>query len=95
MSELENHITRINNKLQQLLKEHASLQKENAGKTKEIKALKELKEVHSKRIRELEQQVLILKSANNQLSDSDKTAFEKNITQYIKEIDKCITLLSE
>jgi hypothetical protein len=29
------------------------------------------------------------------MSEADKKAFEKNINQYIREIDKCIGILSE
>jgi hypothetical protein len=29
------------------------------------------------------------------MNDADKKEFEKTITQYLKEIDKCINLLSE
>jgi hypothetical protein len=47
------------------------------------------------RINQLEQQVGILKSAAGKMDEADKKLFEKHINQYIKEIDKCIGLLSE
>jgi hypothetical protein len=95
MAGLEENIKRINNKLQQLLKNYQLLQKENYRKNQELSELKELKELSTKRIEELEQQVLILKSATSEMNETDKKEFEKNISQYIREIDKCIGLLSE
>jgi len=43
----------------------------------------------------LEEQQYILKSAAGELNSADKKAFEQTISRYIKEIDKCIALLSE
>ena len=95
MSVLEENIKRVNNKLQQLLKQMQLLQKENAQLNQ---LLLEKKEQHAKdleRVSQMEQQVAILKSAAGQLNEADKKSFEKNISQYIREIDKCIGLLSE
>ncbi len=95
MSELDENIKRINNKVQHLLKQYQILKKENEQKTNEIKVLKETKESQSKRIQELQQQIVILKSAAGEIKEADKKEFEKHINQYLKEIDKCIGLLSE
>jgi hypothetical protein len=92
---LEENIKRVNSKLQQLLKQYQLLQKESERKSKEIKELRESKENQSKQITELQQQVMILKSAAGEMKETDKKEFEKHINQYIKEIDKCIGLLSE
>jgi len=95
MSELEDHIKRVNNKIQQLLKQYQSLQKVNSQLAEELKSLKELRESDLLRIAQLQQQVGILKSAAGQMTESEKKAFEKIINQYIRELDKCIGLLSE
>ncbi|MEO5889009.1 MAG: hypothetical protein ABIQ31_02095 [Ferruginibacter sp.] len=95
MSVLEENIRRINNKLQQLLKQHQALLKENGQLKATINELKNHRENDITRIRELEQQAGILKSAAGKMNEADKKAFEKHIDQYIKEIDKCIGLLSE
>jgi hypothetical protein len=92
---LEENIKRVNNKLQQLLKQYQLLQKESERKSKEIKELRESKENQFKQITELQQQVMILKSAAGEMKEAEKKEFEKHINQYIKEIDKCIGLLSE
>ncbi len=95
MTAIEEHITRVNNKLQQLLKNYAALQKENEQLNNELSAFKTQKGTDAEKINQLEQQVAILKSAAGQMSETEKKVFEKNINQYIKEIDKCIGLLSE
>ena len=95
MSNLSENIKRINGKLQQLLKQYQLLQKENGQLTNELKELKISRENDLNRIIQLEQQVGILKSAAGKMDETDKKLFEKHINQYIKEIDKCIGLLSE
>ena len=95
MQELEQHINRINQKLQQLLKNYQLLQKDNERQSKLLKDLHQEKNDATEKINSLQQQVHILKAATNTLSEPDKKNFEKNINQYIKEIDKCITFLSE
>jgi hypothetical protein len=95
MAELEANIKRVNNKLQQLLKQYQFLQKENERKNREIAALNEANQNQSKQVEELQQRVMILKSAAGEMNPADKKEFEKHINQYLKEIDKCIGLLSE
>ncbi len=95
MNDLEENIKRINSKLQQLLKRYLLLQKENEQFRNEVKELKNRQENDLRRIGQLEQQAGILKSAAAQMNETDKKLFEKQIDNHIKEIDKCIGLLSE
>ncbi len=95
MAELEENIKRVNHKLQQLLKQYLQLQKENERKSREIAALNEANLNQSVKIDELQQQIMIIKSAAGEMNPADKKEFEKHINQYLKEIDKCIGLLSE
>lgn len=95
MEQIETHIARINTKLQDLLKKHASLQKQNQQQQELIAKLKEQQDSGEKKIKALEEQQYILKSAAGELNSTDKKAFEQTISRYIKEIDKCIALLSE
>jgi len=95
LEQIEIHIARINNKLQDLLKKHAGLQKQNQQQQELITKLKEQQEAGEKKIKALEEQQYILKSAAGELNSTDKKAFEQTISRYIKEIDKCIALLSE
>ncbi len=95
MSDLEKNINRINDKLQQLLKNYQLLQKDNGRQSNLIEELTKEKEKSSRQITSLQEQVGILKAATRQMNEADKRAFEKNINQYIREIDKCIGILSE
>lgn len=95
MPVLEDHIKRVNNKLQQLLKHHRALQKENEQQNRQIATLKQSAEKDKLLIAQLQEQVYIFKAAAGQMNLTDKKVFEKNINQYIREIDKCIGLLSE
>lgn len=92
---LDNHIKRINDKLQQLLKQYQSLQKDNERLRNTVKKLEEESQAKMQNIEQLQMQVNILKTSAGQMSEADKKAFDKKINQYLKEIDKCITLLSE
>jgi len=42
-----------------------------------------------------QQQIEILKFSQEQMSETEKKAFEKRLNQYVKEIDRCISLLKE
>lgn len=95
MENVASQISRIQNKLNELLKKHAALQKQNLQQQESIASLKKQNETNEKRLKEMEEQHYILKSAAGNLGDADKKAFEQIIGKYIKEIDKCIALLSE
>jgi hypothetical protein len=85
----------VNEKLQQLLRQHIRLQKENVELKLELKRCQEMDAQRLMRIDELQQQVAILKIAAGEMTDKDKKEFEKKINQYIREIDKCIAYLSQ
>ena len=95
MNPLEQHIQRINEKLQNLLKQYRFLQKDNEKLRKELADVRGLHTERSKQIEELEQKVTILKTATSNMSKEDKKELEKKLNHYIKEIDRCITVLSE
>ena len=95
MNATEQHLKRIQDKLQHLLKDYVALQKENIRLKQELeKDHKEAKE-HQKKIDELKQQVDILRLNAGEMNDTDKKEFEKRINIYLREIDRCIALLSE
>lgn len=95
MSNLEQHIKRVNDKLQQLLKEYQQLLKDNQRQSVLIEELKKAKESGTRQIETLKEQVGILKAATGKMNDADKKEFEKNINRYLRDIDKCIGILSE
>jgi regulator of replication initiation timing len=95
MAELEIQLKRIQDKLQLLLKEHASLQKENALLKDQLGNSEKQAGVLHQNIDALKQQVDVLKLSNGEMSETDKKQFEKRINGYLKEIDRAIALLSE
>lgn len=95
MSELQKNITRINEKLQQLLKQFQVLQKENFQQREQITGMQAQQLKDAAALKQMQEQVLVLKAAAGSMTDADKKEFEKNINRYMKEIDKCIGYLSE
>jgi chromosome segregation ATPase len=95
MSITEQHLKRIQDKLQQLLKQHAAIQKENSTLKKELEASQQKISSQQKNADELKQQVSILKVSAGDMSEADKKEFEKRINGYLKEIDRCIAMLGE
>ena len=95
MSDLEVQLKRIQDKLQQVLKDYAALQKENLRLKEELDKNRTQSFAHQQNIEELKQQVDVLKITSGDWDQNDKKEFEKRINSYIKEIDRCIALLSE
>lgn len=95
MSNTEQHLKRIQEKLQELLKQHSLLQKENETLREELTANKKLLARYEESTDKLRQQVEILQLGNADMHDGDKKQFEKRINGYLKEIDRCITILSD
>ena len=92
---VDHQFNTLNEKLQQLLKQHHRLQKENE-KLKEELVLSKNKELETEhRIEEIQQQINIMKISSGNINEKDKKEFEKKINQYIREIDKCISFLSQ
>ena len=95
MDPLEQHLKRIQDKLQKLLKQYATLEKENIGLKKDLDDLTQNSTQDKQSIDQLKQTVEVLKISSGNWNDRDKKEFEKRVNHYIKEIDRCITLLKE
>lgn len=95
MEKLELHISQVNSKLQILLKRYSALQKQNQDQQAQLETLKTELNSNQQKIKTLEEQQYILKAAAGSLNATDKKAFEQTISKYIREIDKCIAMLSE
>jgi chromosome segregation ATPase len=95
MSTTEQHLKQIQDKLQQLLKQYVAVQKENDKLKEDLEIVKEKTFAQQKNIDELKQQAGILKINAAEMSEADKKEFEKRITVYVKEIDRCIAMLSK
>jgi len=93
--DVELQVKRIQEKLQQLLRQRESLVKENNKLKEEIRQLQQAHSSHSDRVVQLQQQVEILRTTKGEMSEAEKKVLEKRLGQYIREIDRCIALLSE
>ena len=95
MSQIETQIKLVNEKLEQLLRQYNTLQKEHIKLQQTAQDLQINNEQHLHNIQQLHLQISVLKAAAGSMEDVDRKAFDKQISQYVKEIDKCIALLSE
>jgi len=95
MSTTEQHLKRIQEKLQQLLRQHVVVLKDNNKLKEELDSARQKMTDQQKIADELKQQVSILKVSAGEMSGSDKKEFEKRINGYLKEIDRCIALLGK
>jgi chromosome segregation ATPase len=95
MSTTQQPWKRIQDKLQQVLQQYQVLQRDNDRLRKEVTDLKNRDTAHTKKIEELEIKVAALKTATGQLNDAEKKELDKRLHQYIREIDRCIAMLSQ
>jgi hypothetical protein len=93
MSLGEEQLKRIQEKLQHLLKQHDTLQKENKWLKSELTNSKKQETQYNENIDRLKQQVEVLKLSSGEMNEAEKKQFEKRINSYLKEIDKCIAAL--
>ena len=92
---IELRVRRIQEKLQLLLRQRDLLQKENGKLKEELRQLQREQGDQLLRLDQLQQQVDILKVTKTAMSEEEKKALEKKLGQYIREIDRCITLLGQ
>ena len=95
MPSTEEYINRINVKLQQLLKQYDALQKENSKLNMQVQQMKEKHDDLIENISTLQQQNLLLKASVSNMEDPEKKQLEAQINNYLKNIDSCISLLSQ
>jgi len=93
--EAELRVRRIQEKLQQLLRQRDLLSKENGKLREELKQLQQDHADQASRLDQLQQQVEIVKATKAAMSEGEKRALEKRLGQYIREIDRCIAMLGE
>ncbi len=83
----------IHQKLQQLIKQHQLLQKENVQLKKELEKSVATVQKKSEEIISLQQKMDAIKLNAGTLYPDDKMALQKRIDGYLKEIDHCISLI--
>lgn len=93
--QIQQQLSRLRIKVLQLQKVHQALKKENELQKRHIASLQQDATLMQDSMKQLQEQNFILKSSSGKMGDGDKKVFEQSINKYIREIDKCITLLSE
>ena len=91
----QDQILRITTKLQQLLRTHELLIKENEKLRTEVGELRSKQDNQAGKIAGLEQSVAVLRTLTGSMDDQEKKALEKQLNFYIREIDRCIAMLGE
>ena len=91
---IDNHIDNIQSKINLLIKNYQALVVESKRLKNENEKLKSSHEKLQETAAIMEQQNRILKASAGKMEGEEKVAFEKVINQYIKEIDKCMTMLN-
>lgn len=95
MTELEQHIGHIKDKLQVLQKQVLLHKKENDRLTASLQQMQGKEEKVQQELDNARQQNLILKASLNNLEPADKKELLKKINSYLKSIDSCISLMSK
>jgi len=95
MASFEIQLKRIQEKTQQLVKQYQLLKTENKELKKEVQQSTEKLEIYKNKMEHLEEKVAVLKMSTGQLNEADKKEVVKRLNQYLKEIDRCISVLSE
>ena len=95
MSVVTDHINVITTKLQQLLRQYDHLLKENNKQLQLITQLQQEQQAGKEMLENLQQQNLLLKASFTSMDEKDKKELEQKINIYLKNIDKCISLLSQ
>lgn len=90
---MQEQLQRIENKVQQLLKEYHAAQKEIQRLQKENDYLSSQLQSQTEHARQLHQRVDAQTFSGSKMEDKAKKDLEKRINTYLKDIDKCLALL--
>ena len=96
MKQVQTYKEEIINKIEKLSETLSSLKKQNDELGLENTKLSESLQSQQKQIEELDKQLNFTKIAKSiNLEKDDKKDIKKIINEYVREIDKCISLLNE
>lgn len=91
--EILRSISNISAKLQKLVANRRQLESELNRAREENKILTERQSALEEEVRQMKEQILLLRASANPLENDDKKEFQKILNEYIRNIDKCIALL--
>lgn len=92
--EIEQILKNIQEKLVDLSKKNAVLRKENQSLKEALIEAKQIAENATGNAEMLQHQLDARKYSKDMMNAEEKKAFEKKMGDYVKEIDRCIALLS-
>jgi regulator of replication initiation timing len=96
MSNLSEIVDSLENRVGKLLQEHENLKKKKSKLEQEITVLMTQQDQYSKQIENWREECTTLKLANSMLGSNEyKRETKLKINELVREIDKCITQLSE
>lgn len=95
MTTTNEQIERIKAKIQAVLKKQQLLEKENEKLKAELDRRTGIEHELKDKVVQMEEQVSLLKASSGKLDEASKKAFEKQLNHYIREIDRCIAMLSQ
>lgn len=95
MKTTEEHLKMLSDKLQLLVKKFAAMKKENVSLTTELDQTKLREKELQEKCSVLEMETSILKASAGKMDDKEKVSFEKQINQYIKDLEKSMTMLNK
>jgi len=91
---VDTQLKNIHDKLQLLLKQYRLVQKENSQLKKELEKQKLTDIKKSEQVQSLQQKLDAVQVGMNSWGEADKKLMEKRIDTYLKEIEKCLSLLN-
>ncbi len=92
--EIEQQIKNIQSRLQQVVKQSQTLQKENARLSKDLEKAQSIIKEQQEQFNNLQQRADALKLGVHHLDNKEKAELEKRIDTYLKEVEKCLALLN-
>ncbi len=95
MKTTEEQLKVLNEKLQLLVKKFAILKKENISLAIALNESQLQEKSSQEKISRLEMETSILKASAGKMDDKERVNFEKQINHYIKDLEKCMTMLNK
>ena len=95
MKTSEEQLKILNEKLQLLVKKFAMLKKENTSMATALNESQIQEKASQEKISRLEMETSILKASAGKMDDKERVDFEKQINHYIKDLEKCMTMLNK
>jgi hypothetical protein len=92
--DIELQLKSIQGKLQQMVKQHQLLLKENARLNKELEKAKTTIAEKAEQFSTLQQKADAIKLRVTEWNPEEKVELEQRIDVYLKEIEKCLALLN-